>query len=75
MATRRLILVTCLALVALAGSAVPVAATGTCQGKAAEYPLPAEQHDATLSAYDRNGDGIICVSTKGRRTTFADNRI
>ena len=54
-----------------AGSALAV---GTCKGHAIEYPLPSEVHDATLSAYDLNGDGVICVATKGHRTAYSDNR-
>ena len=51
------------------------AATGTCKGRATEYPLPVETHDPSLTAYDVNGDGVICVAVKGRRTVYSDNRI
>lgn len=50
-------------------------ATGTCKGSATEYRLPAETHDPYLSAYDVNGDGVICVAVRGRRTVYSDNRI
>ena len=52
-----------------------VLATGTCKGNATEYALPAEQQDASLTAYDLNHDGVICVATKGRKTVYSDNRI
>lgn len=61
MTTRRRLIATGLALVAITGSAAPIAASGTCAGNAASYTLSAGPRDATLTAYDSNGDGIICV--------------
>jgi hypothetical protein len=62
-------------LVGLFGSTASVLATGTCPGQKQEYVIPAEQqnHDPLL-AYDLNGDWIICVAAKGRKTAYSDNR-
>jgi hypothetical protein len=65
MATRRLIIATSLALVAITGSVTPISGAGTCSGDAAAYTLSEAQRDATLTAYDSNGDGIICVLPEG----------
>ena len=61
MTTRRRLIATGLALVAITGAAMPAAASGTCAGDAAAYTLSEAARDATLTAYDSNGDGIICV--------------
>lgn len=73
---RRIAYPVALALVlASAAAASPVMATGTCRGNATEYPLPTETQDPSLTAYDVNGDGVICVASKGHRTVYSDNRI
>ncbi len=54
-----------------AGSAL---AAGTCEGNAAEYVLPADTQDATLTGYDLNHDGVICVAARGKKTAYSDNR-
>jgi hypothetical protein len=58
--------------------ASPVAATGTCAGTRSEYVLPAEQRDLDpLAVYDKNGDGIVCVSEPSGRfkvAKYSDNK-
>jgi hypothetical protein len=54
--------------------AAPAAATGTCPGKAQEIDLAAEQRDPGLSIYDANRDGTICLTTRGKKTVYSDNR-
>ena len=53
-----------------------VLADGTCPGHKIEVLIPAEQRDTSpLEAYDMNGDGIVCQSVKGKKTTYSDNRL
>jgi hypothetical protein len=55
------------------GSALAV---GTCRGSAIEYAIPAEEQTVSpLFAYDLNHDGIICVSTHGKKTVYSDNHL
>ena len=50
--------------------------TGTCPGNKTEVVIPLEQQSVSpLEAYDLNRDGIVCVSVKGKKTTYSDNRI
>lgn len=70
MATRRLIAAASLAVVAIAGSAMSASATGSCAGDGAAYSLSAGPGDAVLNAYDRNGDGVICVLPEGPPDAF-----
>jgi hypothetical protein len=38
--------------------------------------IPAEEQTVSpLFAYDLNHDGIICVSTHGKKTVYSDNRL
>jgi hypothetical protein len=53
-----------------------VFATGTCKGNATEYVIPLETQTVDpLQVYDVNGDGIVCIAVKGKKTVYGDNRI
>jgi hypothetical protein len=56
-----------------------VFADGTCSGDKLEIVIPSEQQFVSpLWAYDRNGDGIVCLDTKSvrfKREHYTDNRI
>ncbi|MDT4947331.1 MAG: hypothetical protein QOH14_4064 [Pseudonocardiales bacterium] len=56
-----------------------VLAYGTCSQDKLEVVIPAEQQSVSpLLAYDRNGDGIVCLDEKNRRfkkIQYSDNRI
>ena len=56
-----------------------VFADGTCSGDKLEIVIPSEQQTVSpLRAYDRNGDGIVCLDTKSvrfKRERYSDNKI
>lgn len=64
-----------LALGSLVGAGTALA-TGTCPGNKTEVVIPLEEQNVSpLQAYDLNRDGIVCLSVKGKKTTYSDNRI
>ena len=68
--------------VAMLGLLIPataVLATGTCTGSKLEYTLPdAQQIVDPRVIYDKNLDGIICISVTGRfnnKEQYSDNKV
>ena len=63
---------------AIGAPASPVFADGTCTGTKTEIRV-ADYNNPELTAYDVNGDGIICTWTtrshKHKATFYSDNKL